>query len=249
MCSSDLKYDFVDKMFEAAERNGIKLIVGLYPGDYSKTNTASPEKYNLNLERNKMVFDEVYEQFGNHPCLEGWYITEEFHDGSYPVGWQQEPSLSMLAKYLEGVASYIKTKSDKPVSIAPALWRGMPADLCGQWFGRIFAQTPNIDYLYIQDLGGRCLVDVDVDLPNWFAEIKKACDANGVHFGVDIESFQSCWCPNVPYREKNWSELKEQLFVAGLFTEYITNFSWVTFKKGTNNYTSYKKYLEDNGLL
>lgn len=43
--------------------------------------------------------------------------------------------------------------------------------------------------------------------------------------------------------------LKEQLFVAGLFTEYITNFSWVTFKKGTNNYTSYKKYLEDNGLL
>ena len=155
----------------------------------------------------------------------------------------------MLAKYLEGVASYIKTKSDKPVSIAPALWRGMPADLCGQWFGRIFAQTPNIDYLYIQDRGGRCLVDVDVDLPNWFAEIKKACDANGVHFGVDIESFQSCWCPNVPYREKNWSELKEQLFVAGLFTEYITNFSWVTFKKGTNNYTSYKKYLEDNGLL
>ena len=243
------KYDFVDQMFEAAERNGIKLIVGLYPGDYSKTNTASPEKYNLNLERNKMVFDELYEQFGNHPCLEGWYITEEFHDGSYPVGWQQEPSLSMLAKYLEGVASYIKTKSDKPVSIAPALWRGMQADLCGQWFGRIFAQTPNIDYLYLQDLGGRCLVDVDVDLPNWFAEIKKACDANGVHFGVDIESFQSCWCPNVPYREKNWSELKEQLFVAGLFTEYITNFSWVTFKKGTNNYTSYKKYLEDNGLL
>ena len=196
-----------------------------------------------------MVFDEVYEQFGNHPCLKGWYITEEFHDGSYPVGWQQEPSLSMLAKYLEGVASYIKAKSDKPVSIAPALWRGMPADLCGQWFGRIFAQTPNIDYLYLQDLGGRCLVDVDVDLPNWFAEIKKACDANGVHFGVDIESFQSCWCPDVPYREKGWSELKEQLFVAGLFTEYITNFSWVTFKKGTNNYASYKKYLEDNGLL
>ena len=52
--------------------NGIKLIVGLYPGDYSKTNTASPEKYNLNLERNKMVFDELYEQFGNH--LRKWLI-------------------------------------------------------------------------------------------------------------------------------------------------------------------------------
>jgi exo-beta-1,3-glucanase (GH17 family) len=109
-------------MFEAAERNGMKIILGLYPGDYSKTDPTDPTKYNINAERNKMLFDEVYEQFGNNPCLVGWYITEEFHDGSYPVGWQQEPALSMLAKYLEGVASYIKTKSNKPVSIAPALW-------------------------------------------------------------------------------------------------------------------------------
>lgn len=244
-----VKCDIIDKMFAAAERNGMKLILGLYPGDYSKTNSADPTRYNLNLERNKMLFDEVYEQFGNHPSLVGWYITEEFHDGSYPVGWQQEPALSMLANYLEGVASYIKAKSDKPVSIAPALWRGMPADICGEWFGRIFAQTPNIDNLYLQDIGGRCLVDFDVDLPNWYAEIKKACDANGVKFGVDIESFKSCNCPNVAYHAKKWDELKEQLFVAGLFTESITNFSWLTFKKGTDNYKGYKNYLEDNGLL
>ena len=66
---------------------------------------------------------------------------------------------------------------------------------------------------------------------------------------MDIESFNSCNCPNIAYKAKDWSELKEQLFVAGLFTEYITNFSWVTFKKGTNNYSGYKQYLEDNGLL
>jgi len=244
-----VKCDIIDKMFEAAERNGMKIILGLYPGDYSKTDPTDPTKYNINTERNKMLFDEVYEQFGNNPCLVGWYITEEFHDGSYPVGWQQEPALSMLAKYLEGVASYIKTKSKKPVSIAPALWRGLPADLCGQWFGRIFKQTPNIDHLYLQDIGGRCLVDFDVDLPNWYAEVKKACDENGVIFGVDIESFKSCNCPNVPYKAKDWAELKEQLLVAGLFTEYITNFSWVTFKKGTNNYEGYKIYLKENNLL
>ena len=209
------KCDFIDKMFEAAERNGMKLILGLYPGDYSKTNSADPTKYESNLQRNKLLFDEVFAQFGNHPCLAGWYITEEFHDGSYPVGWQQEPALSMLAQYLQGVAAYIKSKSDKSVSIAPALWRGMPADICGEWFGRLFAQTPDIDFLYLQDCGGRCLADFDVDLPNWFAEIKKACDANGVEFGVDIESFKSCSCPDVPYHAKEWEELKEQLFVAG----------------------------------
>lgn len=243
------KCDFIDKMFEAAERNGMKLILGLYPGDYSKTDSTDPTRYDINLQRNKQLFDEAFEQFGNHPCLAGWYITEEFHDGSYPVGWQQEPALSMLAQYLEGVASYIKSKSDKSVSIAPALWRGMPADICGEWFGRLFAQTPDIDYLYLQDCGGRCLADFDVDLPNWFAEIKKACDANGVEFGVDIESFKSCSCPNVPYHAKEWEELKEQLFVAGLYTEHITNFSWVTFKKGTDGYAGYKQYLEENGFI
>lgn len=243
------KCDYIDQMFAAAERHGMKIILGLYPGDYSKTNTADPAPYNKNLERNKKLFDEVYALFGNHPALAGWYITEEFHDGSFPVGWQQEPALSMLANYLENVAVYIKSKSDKPVAIAPALWRGMPADLCGRWFDRILSQTPHIDFLYLQDIGGRCLVDFDVDLPNWYAEIKKACDKNGIKFGVDVESFKSCNCPNVPYHAKNWSELSEQLYVAGLFTEYITNFSWVTFKKGTDNYSGYKKYLEENGLL
>lgn len=66
-----VKCDIIDKMFEAAERNGMNIILGLYPGDYSKTNTADPTKYNTNLERNKMLFDEVYEQFGNNPCLVG----------------------------------------------------------------------------------------------------------------------------------------------------------------------------------
>lgn len=244
-----VKCDIIDEMFEAAERNGMKLILGLYPGDYSKTNLRDPKKYNINTTRNKRLFDEVYEQFGNHPCLVGWYITEEFHDGSYPVGWQQEPELAMLAKYLEGVASYIKSKSDKPVAIAPALWRGLPADLCGKWFESLFKRTPSIDNLYLQDIGGRCLVDFDVDLPNWYAEIKKACDATNVKFGVDIESFKSCWCPNVDYKAKDWSELKDQLMVAGLFTKYITNFSWATFKKGTNNYDGYKAYLKENNLL
>lgn len=239
----DQQYNLINRMFEAAERNDMKLIIGLYPGDYSKKDTTTPEQYAFLVERNKQVFDELFALWGKHPNLAGWYITEEFHDGSYPVGWQQEPALSLLANYLQTVAAYIKSKSPKEVSIAPALWRGMPADLCGEWFGKIFAQTPDIDVLYLQDIGGRCLVDFDVDLPNWFAEIKKACDANGVTFGVDIESFKSCWCPDISIQAKTWLELEEQLKVAGMFTKHITNFSWATFKPGTDTYEGYKKYL------
>ncbi len=74
------QYDIMNRMFEAAKQNGMKLIVGLYPGDYSKKDTASPEQYDFLVERNKQVFDELFALWGNHPCLDGWYITEEFHD-------------------------------------------------------------------------------------------------------------------------------------------------------------------------
>ena len=240
------QYGIINRMFEAASRQDVKLILGLYPGDYSKEDTNDPTQYDLLYERNKQVFDELYSLYGQHPNLAGWYITEEFHDGSFPVGWQQEPALSLLAQYIQRVAAYVKSKSLKTVCIAPALWRGMPADLCGKWFGRLFAQTPDIDVLYLQDIGGRCLVDFDVDLPNWYTEIKKACDANGVTFGVDIESFKSCWCPNIPMRGKSWEELREQLLIAGLFTDHITNFSWVTFNPNSKAYEGYKKYLNEN---
>ena len=41
-----------------------------------------------------------------------------------------------------------------------------------------------------------------------------------------------------------WSELEEQLRVAGMFTDHITNFSWATFKPGTDIYEGYKRYIE-----
>ena len=234
----------VNEMVKAAERQNFKLIFGLYGGDYPK-DVNDPAGYDLIYERNKLVMDELYDKFSGSPCFAGWHITEEFHDGTFPAGWHKDPAHALLTNYLQRLAAYAKSKPKKfPVQIAPALFRGMPADLCGQWFKSIFEKTPDIDVLYLQDIGGRCLVDIDVDLPNYFAHIKKACDETGVEFGVDIESFLNCWCPNVPYRSKKWSELQEQLGVAGMFTDYITNFSWATFKPGFDNFEEYKQYLK-----
>ncbi len=247
---NEVQYTIIDDMVKAAERQNFKLIFGLYGGDYSSTNLNDPAQYDLLYDRNKIVLDELYEKFADSACFAGWYITEEFHDGTYPLGWHNDPARTLLAEYLQNVAAYAKAKPKKfSVQIAPALWRGMPADKCGEWFKSIFEKTPDVDFLYLQDVGGRCLTDTDVDLPNYFRYIKQACDETGVEFGVDIESFLSCWCPDVPYRSKNWAELEEQLYVAGLFTTHITNFSWATFKPGLDSFEGYKNYLKKNNLL
>lgn len=240
----------IDEMVKAAERQNFKLVFGLYGGEYASDKN-DPEGYNLLYDRNRQVIDEIYAKFCGSKCFAGWYITEEFHDGSYPDGcWQGDVARGLLADYLQRVAKYCKSKPNKfPVQIAPALFRGKPAVLCGEWFKSIFKKTPEIDYLYLQDIGGRCLVDFDVDLPNYFAEIKNACDETGVNFGVDVESFLNCWCPDVPYHAKTWDELKDQLLVAGMFTKNITNFSWATFRPGIGAFDDYKDYLKENNLI
>ena len=70
------------------------------------------------------------------------------------------------------------------------------------------------------------------------------CDATGVKFGVDIESFLQCGSPKISYQAKTWEELSKQLYTAGLFTDYITNFSFATFKLDTKSYKLYKESLK-----
>lgn len=241
-----VRYDIIDRMVEAAENIGFKLIFGLFGGDYSKVNTEDQSVYDELLRKNSIIADELYARFGQSSCFAGWYITEEFHDGTYPVGWHRDRAREMLAAYLQGVAAHVKAYDKKyPVSIAPALWRGLPADLCGEWYEKLLSDTPDIDFLYLQDCAGRCQTDVDVDLPNYYAKIKEACENTGVEFGVDVESFLSCSCPFEQYRNKSWDEVKEQLFIAGIFTDHITNFSWVTFKPGQTGFDGYLEYLSE----
>lgn len=241
--ATQTKYDLIDKMVEAAESLGFKIIIGLNGGEYDNQQLSNESMYNVLLERNKIVINDLAKSFGDKQCFAGWYITEEFHDAkSSTGGWLAEKPRQLLAKYLSNVASYAKSKVDKPVFIAPALWRGMPAKMCGEWFSALLKDTHDIDYMYLQDLGGRGLVDVRIDLPNYYQHIKKACEEAGVKFGVDVETFLETNYPPVPYRAKTWKEIEEQLAVASQYTDYITNFSWTTFKPGDDSFEGYKIY-------
>ena len=228
----------IDNMIAAAEATGMNIRLGLYGGEYH-------QGYETILSRNKLVANELAEKFGSSPAFKGWYITEEFYDGIYM--WHRPEKRQELSAYIQSVATYAKTLKNVDVAVAPALWRGLPAVQCGIWFEAIFRETPDVDILYLQDCAGRgpsVITSVDVDLPNWFAEIKKACDATGVKFGVDIESFLQCGSPKISYQAKTWEELSKQLYTAGLFTDYITNFSFATFKLETKSYKLYKESLK-----
>jgi len=241
------KYDIVDRMFASAEKAGVKIIVGPLFQYWGETDYRKKYRYAEMYETNCKVIDELAKNFGQSPSFAGWYIADEFHDGTGKKTFYSDEATECLGWYLETTARYMKSKKDVPVSIAPALWKGYPAELTGKWFGRLFSRTPSVDNLYLQDCCGRgpeVIMSVPVDLPNYYAQIKKACDENGVAFGVDIESFFRCTMLKIPRTPKTWERLRDQLWMAGNFTENITNFSWASFKPGTLTYDGYKEYYK-----
>ena len=246
------KLDIIDRMYEAASRCGVKFIMG---SSYQSWNTKllwNPEHYDEVFELNRQVIEDVARNFCSSEAFAGWYIANEFHDGvNFSPNWFEEECNSALAAYLEKTASYMKSFKNVPVCVAPALFRGRPAKLTGELYDRLFARTPSVDILYLQDCAGRgpdMVTSVTVDLPNYFAEIKKACDRNGVTFGVDIESFFRFDLRKQPRRPKTWEELRSQLQMAGNFTDHITNFSWFSFQPGHETWDGYKDYCSSEGL-
>lgn len=244
------RYDIVDRMFEAAEKADVKIIVGPLFQYWGETDYGKIDRYAEMYEVNRKVIDELAANFGKSPSFAGWYIADEFHDGTGKKTFYSEEATECLGWYLETTAVYMKSKKDVPVSIAPALWKGYPAELTGKWFGRLFSKTPSVDNLYLQDCCGRgpdVIMSVSVDLPNYYTEIKKACVENGVSFGVDIESFFRCSMLKIPRTPKTWERLRDQLWMAGNFTDNITNFSWASFKPGTKTFEGYKEYFNKLG--
>ena len=87
------------------------------------------------------------------------------------------------------------------------------------------------------------ITSVGVDLPNYFAQLKRSCEKNGVKFCVNAESFFRCDILKEERRPKTWAEFRLQLEVAGAFTDEITSFSWSSFQPGQEIWEGYKNYI------
>ena len=244
------EYQMIENAFAAAGKTGMKIILGLNGGRYPEDKGVA-SVYEQLFEKNKIVIDELYSKFSDNRSMAGWYICEEYHDGHFKGWWKPEDAY-LLSDYQERVAAYAKSKRKKfLVAIAPALWRGRPADMTYVFYKRILERTPSVDILYLQDCAGRLNIlneDLIIDLPNYFTMVKKACDETGIQFGVDVESFTKGNCKN-KRGTKNWNDLKLLLDIAGMYTRNISQFSWHSFRPGVGAFNSYKKYVLDKKIL
>src|SRR5690606_26897132 len=76
LAPADKQYPLIENMFVAAEKTGMKLVLGLNHGKFPE-NKGEAAVYDKLFDANKKVIDELYEKFSGHKQFAGWYIAEE----------------------------------------------------------------------------------------------------------------------------------------------------------------------------
>ncbi len=126
----------------------------------------------------KRVTRELFDRYGHHHSLYGWYISEEMFGSLYDE-WEHLPNEAykdIVRFFLEYKAFVRNLTPTKPIALAPNNIRFH--EFAGEW-GEIL---PNIDIL-IPFAFARDPENLNV------AEIQKICDLAGAHFWVDMEMF------------------------------------------------------------
>jgi hypothetical protein len=178
----------LNKIFAAAETQGIKVYLGLsFSESWYKSDKALESTYNDLLQKNKDSIDELYKLFGSSTVFGGWYIPQEIND----FDWQIENKKVLLFTWLQQIAEYAHKKdTSKPVIIAPYFNLWQPADIIEAWYNELLDIAKDIDWIYPQDGVGTSLKDVHIDVPNYGSHIKAACEKHGKKFGLTVESFR-----------------------------------------------------------
>ena len=130
------------------------------------------------LKWHKKVTEELFEMYGHHKSLYGWYISEEmFGSLYYEYPYLKGSDYKNIVNFFEDYTSFVrKLTPTKPVALAPN----------------------NIRFHEFEKEWKEILVNVDILIPFAFArdpehlnvkEISDICNSCGTHFWVDMEMF------------------------------------------------------------
>ncbi|MGB9809451.1 MAG: DUF4434 domain-containing protein, partial [Caldanaerobacter sp.] len=130
------------------------------------------------LKWHKRVTEELFEMYGHHKSLYGWYISEEmFGSLYYEYPYLKGSDYKNIVNFFEDYTSFVrKLTPTKPVALAPN----------------------NIRFHEFEKEWKEILVNVDILIPFAFArdpehlnikEISDICNSCGTHFWVDMEMF------------------------------------------------------------
>lgn len=194
------------------------------------------------------IFNEVFEKYGCHEALGGWYITYEFSEFFATTKFQQQN----LSNFYKTLAKEIKSKSNLDIMISPFYGSNKFKIGCLELWVEILQailRNTGIDTLALQDSVGVGYNTID-DIKILFNYTKKATDDLGITLYVDTETFSSTKDGNIPATQEQISKQIAAVkpYVKGFVVFSIDHFQNKNLSSQMNNYLDYLSYYNENHL-
>jgi hypothetical protein len=161
----------IEAILTEADRLGMQVFLGVGLYAWYDHSLAS-------LAWHKQVVNELYEQFGEHPSLYGWYVTEESEGSLAFAPAQQARTVEFMRQFQ---AHCHELTPDKPVMLATSA--GCVSFIPDAWRQLL----PYCDIVAPFGFGRAAVYDIPVDQNiRWW---QSACNAAGTHLWLDEEVF------------------------------------------------------------
>ncbi|MBP2637058.1 MAG: fibronectin [Firmicutes bacterium] len=241
--SSIFREDLVEASLAQAEKQGMKVWLGLAANDDWLRYYANDEKWLANeVGLNKQVAQELWQRYGGSygDTIAGFYIWLEVDN----VHFQNKERQNRLAGAYREIVEDVHHATGKPVMIAPyfAQGRGQDAAAYAAMWGNILKTAP-IDIIALQDgFGGGQVSAADIGI--WLAalQLKIAEVRPQTELWSDLETFTPEYLP------ASISRVISQIKAEQKFVSKFTSFSFNHYNSPNNKhrlpYFQYKNYVD-----
>ena len=181
--------DMIKNCLEAAKETNCKVRIGLGESKLWWIHGVLNKRWLLKeAELNKAFFDEIFNLYGKHSALSGWYIPYELSDYFIITKGQRKN----INKFLKDITESIKGKSDLSLMISPYFSIRGPRILTIKTWQKALKEALKdckIDILALQDSIGAGFNNLN-NIEKLFKYTKKATDDLKITLYADTETFK-----------------------------------------------------------
>lgn len=199
------------------------------------------------IETNKKIIKEIYDNYSDHDAFGGWYIPYEFSEFFATTKLQQYN----LNFFYKNIADEIKNRnSDTNILIAPFYYSNKYKIGCMKRWRKIVEnvlENTNIDIVALQDSVGAGFNKIN-DLGSLFFYTKQATDSLGMKLYADTETFTATKNQNISAPNDNIiKQITEEIeYVEGFISFSINHYQNKNIESQSENYNNYLNYYNEN---
>jgi hypothetical protein len=220
------KTPFLERIFQAARKAGIKVFLGLYQETTYWQQIPAPldvleNFFYLRVAANERLLEQLHKKFGQEPALAGYYLPDEIDD----LNWRTPDRIGYYNQYLKLMVERVRAYDpQRPVAIS-AFFRSRTAPRLFSENLKAILKDSGVNLLLLQDGAGEG--NPGEAYRAWYFEALREQIGGETVLGAVIEIFSRTTSEGEPFKAvpASSARVQSQLTLARKFFRTLVVFS------------------------